>query len=212
MMLAEVKAGPAFSHLHIALNPGEQIFAQPDTVIGFETGLEIRTILAESHWRAFAKKCMGNPLLRVTRLRNIRDATRRLMLSPPTPGALVAFELNNQSFQVQPDAVVACTQGVELADRLRNSRTPITCNGRFYRVLKGRGRVWLATFGALVEKEIDGELTINSEYLVTCESSIFLCRHRSRLAGGMIRLRGRGKLLMQTRSCAAMTRWLYSER
>lgn len=212
-MLVEVKADRVFSHLHIGLNPGEQIFAQPGTLIGFETGLEVRTILAEPRLQGISKKCLGNPLLRVTRLRNIRDATRRLMLSPPTPGSLAVLELNNQSFHVQPNAFVACTSGVSLIDQLRRPRTPTTYNGWFHRVVKGRGRVWLGTFGALVEKEIDGELTLNSGYLVACEQGISLCRERrTGLTGGMIRIRGRGRVFMQTRSCAAMAGWLYSER
>lgn len=209
-MLTEVKGDTVFSHLHIALNPGEQILARPGSIIGFETGLEVRTIFAEPRWQGLVKKCMGNPLLRVTRLRNIRDATRRVKLSPPAPGALAILELNNQSFQVQPDAFVACTQGVELADKLRSPRTPTACHGWFHRVVKGRGRIWLGTFGALVERELDGELTLNSRYLVACEQGITRCRYRSKLAGSMIRLNGRGKVLMQTRSCAAMAGWLHT--
>lgn len=211
-MLVEVKSDPAFSHLHIALNPGEMLFTRPGTVIGFETGLEVRTVLAEGRWQGTVKKCLGNPLLYTTRLRNIRDATRRLIVSPPTPGAIVAFELNNQSFRLQQGAFLACTKGVELEDQLRSFRRPNAGDGWFQPVVKGRGRVWLGAFGALVEKELDGELTLNREFLVASEESITQCRERrSRLPEGMIRIRGRGKVFMQTRSYTAMSHWLQSE-
>lgn len=208
-MLVDIKSSPAYSHLQVAMNPGEALFTLPGALVGYEAGLEVRTVLAEGRWRSAAKRCLGKPWLQLTRLCNTRDATRRLILSPATPGALAVLDLNNQHFCVQQDVFLACTPGVVLSDQLRAHRTFNAGNRWFQRVAGGRGRLWLSAFGALTEKELDGEMILNSDFLVAFEHGITLCRKgRPRLPDGMIRIRGRGKVLMQSRSCAALSRSL----
>ncbi len=213
MMLVDIRSSSAFSHLYVALNPGEALFATPGALVGYETGLEVRTVLAEGRWQSTAKRCLGNPLLQLARLRNTRDATRRLILSPATPGPLAILDMDNQYFWVQHDVFLACTPGVVLSDQLQTHRTFETENRWFQRVVGGRGRVWLSTFGALAEKELDGEMVLDSGFLVACERGITRCRkRRPRIPDGMVRIRGRGKVLMQSRSCAALSRWLNPDR
>ena len=92
----------------------------------------------------------------------------------------------------------------------------IAREGLFRMVVSGEGTVWYGAYGALVEKEIDGEYIVDSSHLVAYEPSIKL---KLQLAGGIFssffggeglvtRVEGKGKVVIQTRSISGLTSWL----
>ena len=84
--------------------------------------------------------------------------------------------------------------------------------------VSGQGRVWFGAYGAIFEKEISGEHIVDSGHLVAYEPTISI---NVGLAGGIFtsffsgegvvtRVRGQGKIYMQSRSFDGLAAWTNS--
>jgi uncharacterized protein (TIGR00266 family) len=90
--------------------------------------------------------------------------------------------------------------------------------GLFRLKIYGQGRVWFGAYGAIFEKEISGEHVVDSGHLVAYEPTISI---HVGLAGGLFtsffsgegiitRVRGQGKIYMQSRSFDGLASWTNS--
>ena len=82
--------------------------------------------------------------------------------------------------------------------------------------MKGSVTLWYGAYGALLDKEIDGEYIVDNSHLVAYEPGIKL---RLQLAGGIFsslfggeglvtRVSGKGRVVIQTRSLSGLTGWI----
>jgi len=124
--------------------------------------------------------------------------------------------LNGDSFCLQPGAFLACTEGVKVGLKWAGFVSFIAREGLFKTVVSGTGEVWYGAYGAILEREIDGEFIIDTSHLVAYDPSITL---KLQLAGGIFssffggeglvtRVMGTGKVMIQTRSLSGLTGWL----
>ena len=86
----------------------------------------------------------------------------------------------------------------------------------FFRLkVGGNGTVWIGGYGAIVERELTSELTIDSGHLIAYETTVSLT---GGLAGGLVssflskegvvmRARGPGRVYLQTRSLDGLATW-----
>ncbi|MEJ2065071.1 MAG: TIGR00266 family protein [Reinekea sp.] len=92
----------------------------------------------------------------------------------------------------------------------------IAREGLFKLQVTGSGKVWYGAYGALLEKEIDGEYIVDTSHLVAYEPGVKL---KLQLAGGIFssffggeglvtRVTGKGKIIVQTRSISGLAGWL----
>ena len=88
--------------------------------------------------------------------------------------------------------------------------------GLFKLKLTGTGRVWYGCYGALLEKEVDGEVIVDSSHLVAYRDGI---RLKVQLSGGIFssffsgeglvtRVEGKGRIVIQTRSISGLAKWI----
>jgi len=122
-------------------------------------------------------------------------------------------------YYLQPGAFVACEPSVEIGLRWAGLVSFIAREGLFKLSITGPGRVWYGAYGALLERQIDGEFIVDTSHLVAYEPGIQL---RLQLAGGLFsslfggeglvtRVLGRGKVVIQTRSLSGLSGWLNSK-
>ena len=92
----------------------------------------------------------------------------------------------------------------------------IAREGLFKLTVSGNGQVWYGAYGALIEKQVDGEYIVDTSHLVAYEPGIKL---KLQLAGGLFssffsgeglvtRVCGNGKIIVQSRSISGLTAWL----
>ena len=126
------------------------------------------------------------------------------------------IQLNNESLFLQPGAFVACTAGVNLGLRFAGLVSWIAREGLFRLVVSGTGTVWVGAFGALLDREVDGELIVDTGHLVAYPPGIKL---KLQLASGIFssifggeglvtRVNGQGKIIIQTRSIGGLAGWI----
>jgi uncharacterized protein (TIGR00266 family) len=134
----------------------------------------------------------------------------------PTPGQVQCLELANDKFYLQPGAFLAATEGVRLGVVWAGLISWLAREGLFRLVVSGTGKVWYGAYGALLEREIDGEYIVDTSHLVGYTPGIKL---KLQLAGGIFssffggeglvtRVEGKGKIVIQTRSVHGLLSWI----
>jgi uncharacterized protein (TIGR00266 family) len=90
--------------------------------------------------------------------------------------------------------------------------------GLFRLVVSGTGRVWFSAYGGIYTKEVTDEYTVDSGHLVGYEPTIGI---RVGLPGGLFssffsgeglvtKVRGPGRIYLQSRNFSATTAWINS--
>lgn len=215
-MQADIKGSHAFAYLDVQLEPGETVTAEADAMSSMDAQLELRSRLNGGFFIALLRKFLGGETLFINDFSNPTAQQRRLTLVQPTPGEVRCIELNGDTLYLQPGAFLACTPGVKMGVKFAGLISWLAKEGLFRIVVSGQGKVWYGAFGALLEKEIDGEYIVDTSHLVSYEPGIQL---KLQLAGGIFsslfggeglvtRVVGKGKIVIQTRSIPGITGWI----
>jgi uncharacterized protein (AIM24 family) len=96
-MKTSIEGQPAFAHLHVDLDPGESIIAEPDAMASMSADLELTTRLNGRFFSGLAKKYPGDESLFINEFKNTASGPRRVTLVQPTPGDIGCVELNGNS-------------------------------------------------------------------------------------------------------------------
>ena len=215
-MKTQIEGGKAFSYINIDLEPGERLIAESDAMSSMSADLDLVSKLNGGFFTGLARKYFGGETLFVNQFSNNADAERRLTIVQPTPGEIKQVTLDNNSICLQPGAFIACTGDVKLGLKWAGFVSFIAREGLFKMVASGNGTLWYGAFGALLEKEIDGEYIVDTSHLVAYDPSLKL---KLQLSGGLFssffggeglvtRVDGKGKIVVQTRSISGLASWL----
>jgi len=215
-MKTEIKGAPTFAYLEVELAPGERIIAESDAMSSMAADMEVTAKLNGGFFRGLLRKLLGGETLFINQFKNESDGNRKLTLVQPWPGDMRQIRLEGNSFYLQPGAFLACSEGVTLGLKWAGLVSFIAREGLFKLVVKGTGDVWYGGYGAILEREVDGEYIVDTSHLIAYEPSIQL---KLQLAGGFFsslfggeglvtRVVGKGKIMIQSRSIPGLTGWL----
>lgn len=215
-MKTEIRGGDAFSYVDLTLAPGETVLAESDAMSSMSADLDMKARFNGGFFMAWLRRLLVGETLFVNHFRNNTAGERRLVLVQPTPGAVRCLELNDQTFYLQPGAFLACTGEVKVGVRFAGLISWIAREGLFRIVVSGTGRVWYGAYGALLDKEIDGEYIVDTAHLVGYTPGLAL---KLQLAGGLFaslfggeglvtRVQGKGRIVIQTRSLPGLANWI----
>lgn len=218
-MNTEIRHRPVFSTLFARLTPGETLTAEADAMASMSAHTAMTTRLNGGFFAAILKRFFGGETLFVNDFScEPGHEESEVVVTQPTPGDLVELPLQGTSMFLQPGAFVACTAGVTLGVGWAGFRSWFNGEGLFRLKVSGQGSVWIGAYGAIVEREVQGELVVDSSHVVAYEPTLKL---HVGLSGGLFssllggegfvsRMRGRGKVLVQTRSLKGLAAWTNS--
>lgn len=215
-MEAEIRGSQAFSYIDIDLEPGEAVITESDAMSSMDADLDLTATFNGGFFKGLLKKYLGGETLFISRFSNNTEAKKRVTLVQPVPGEIRCYELDGGEFNLQPGAYLASTEGVTLGLRWAGFVSFIAREGLFKMTATGTGKVWYGAYGALMEKEIDGEYIVDTSHLVAYEPGVTL---KLQLAGGLFssffggeglvtRVQGKGKIIVQSRSVSGLAGWL----
>lgn len=215
-MEAEIPGKPSFAYVQVDLDPGESIIAQSDAMSSMHADLDLKTALNGGLIGGLLRKFLGGESLFINTFTNNTGVRRRLTLVQSTPGDMDVVELNNETIYFQPGAYLCSTPGVKLNLKYAGIASFIGGEGLFKLKLSGTGRVWYGAYGALLEREVDGELIVDSSHLVAYRDGI---RLKVQLSGGLFssffsgeglvtRIEGKGRIIIQSRSLTGLAKWI----
>jgi uncharacterized protein (TIGR00266 family) len=215
-MKTQIKGSFAFAYVDVDLDPGETLITESDAMSSMDAQLDLKATFNGGFFSGLLKKFLGGESLFISHFTNNTSETRHMTFVQSTPGEIRCKELNDEEFNLQPGAFVACTDGVKLGLRWAGFVSFIAREGLFKLQVTGSGKVWYGAYGALLEKEIDGEYIVDTSHLVAYEPGVKL---KLQLAGGIFssffggeglvtRVTGKGKIIVQTRSISGLAGWL----
>lgn len=215
-MKSDIRGGDAFSYVDVALAPGEKIVAEADAMSSMSADLDLKAKFNGGFLVALLRRLLVGETLFINHFSNNTDGERRLVLVQPTPGSVRCLELNNETFFLQPGAFLACAGDVKLGVKFAGLISWLQKEGLFRIVVSGTGKVWYGAYGALLDKEIDGEFIVDTSHLVGYTPGVSL---KLQLAGGIFsslfggeglvtRVQGKGRIVIQTRSLSGLANWI----
>ncbi|MCW8999909.1 MAG: TIGR00266 family protein, partial [Kangiellaceae bacterium] len=192
------------------------LVAEPDTMSSMDASIDLTAGFNGGFFRGLLRKFLGGESLFISYFKNETKQGRKITLTQNTPGEIRCVELKGNSMCFQPGAFIAMTEGVKLGLKWAGLVSFIAREGLFKLEVSGNGKVWYGAYGALIDKEIDGEYIIDTSHIVAYEPGIKL---KLQLAGGIFssffggeglvtRVEGKGKVVVQTRSISGLTSWI----
>ena len=215
-MQIQIRNRPSFANLLVRLARGDRIVAESDAMASMSSSISLQTRWNGGFFRAILRRLFGGETLFINEFSTESDG--ELVLTQPVPGDIEMIELKGQTLYLQPGAFLACDPTVEFGLGYAGLRSLIAREGLFRLKVSGHGRVWFGAYGGILEKDVQGEYVVDSGHLVAYEPTLEL---RLGMAGGIfssffsgeglvMRLRGQGRIYLQSRSMQGLASWVNS--
>lgn len=177
-------------------------------------GMGVKARLLGGFTRALVRKIVGGESLFVGEFSH--PSGGQVTFSPSVPGEVSHRRLSGDSFILTGGSFMACTPGIDLKTRFGGLKSMFSGEGAFFIECSGEGDLFFNTFGALIEKDINGSFTVDTGHVVAWEPSL---NYSIRGMGGLkstllsgeglaMRFTGTGKIYLQTRTMDSLANWL----
>ncbi|HOP08592.1 MAG TPA: TIGR00266 family protein [Candidatus Methanofastidiosa archaeon] len=210
----EIFKSPAYTLLKVGLKDGQEIKAEAGALVSMTPNLNIETKMQGGMFNALKRSALGGESF----FQNIfkADGQGEITLAPGYPGDVERLELNNETWFLQGGAFLASNVNIDLDTKFQGLKGFVSREGLFFLKAEGVGDIFISAFGALYEYDLDGELIVDTGHLVGFQGGI---QYEVKKIGGLkstflsgeglvLKLRGRGKVFMQTRNPTAFASWL----
>ena len=209
-----IDGNPDYGHLRVELRPGERIVAEGGSMAWMSAGTKVKVRLLGGLVKALIRRLVAKESLFVAEYSH--PGIGMVTFSPATPGSVAHRRLDGGSFILTAGSYMASTAGVTLKTRFGGLRSLLSGEGAFLIECSGTGDLFYNAYGAMVEKEIDGSLTVDTGYVVAWEPSVSysirgMGNLKSTLLSGeglALRFSGSGKVFLQTRTMDGLAGWL----
>lgn len=214
-MPVQVVSNPDFGHLEIVLDQGQSILCESGAMAAMDSDLQLDTKMMGGFLPALWRKVVAGESL-LSGVYTAKRAGSRLWLSPPIPGQVIEYQLQDQKLMLTSGSFLACQDGVHLGTKFGGLRAMFSGEGMFFIEARGRGSLWFNSYGAVLEQEVNGELIVDTGHVVAWEPSLQwtvtgMGNLFSTLFSGeglVLRFSGKGKVWLQTRSMSGLAGWL----
>ncbi len=215
-MKYEIRYKPAFATIFLTLSPGERIIAEAGAMASMAAELGMKTQFFGGLLPGLMKSFFGGESLFVNVFSNSTQQPYELVLTQSTIGDIAAIELKGNELCLQPGAYIAHTSGVHVGVHWAGFASWFSGEGLFKLKVSGKGLVFFGAYGGLAGLDITGDFIGDYSHLVAYEPGI---KMNVRLSGGLFgsvasgegfvnRLKGKGKIYLQSRSIDGLVRFL----
>ena len=215
-MDATIDHRPAFALLTVDLAAGEAVRAEAGAMVAMDDGIDVETGASGGLLGSLKRSVLGDESF----FQNTFTAERAgsVSLAPPLPGDVVRHDLEAETLYVQSGSYLASEPSIELDTSFGGAKTFFGSEGLFLLELTGTGPTFLASYGAIQERELAaGErYTVDTGHIVAFEGSASFDVRRvgglkSTLFSGeglVCEFEGPGRVWLQSRSQDAFLSWL----
>ena len=167
-MKYEILHGDAFPVVQCDLQYGESIKAESDAMIAMSASLELTGNMDRNILGGLARRFLAGESFFFQTIQASRGPGR-VLLGHAAPGGIIDVELDGSyGLRVQKDGFLASTPGVEVDTAVQNlAQGLFSREGLFVLNLRGRGLVFLSSFGAIHSVNLEaGEEVIDRKSVV----------------------------------------------
>ena len=207
---------PAFQLLECELGPGETIIMEPGAMASQNTGIVGTTSMNGSFFKAIILKFLGGESFFISHYRNRVMGMQKIYISQSIPGDIQMKMLKGEEIYLEVGSFIARTAGITTRLKWSGFASFIAGEGLFKLAFSGSGSLWYGCYGAVIEKEINGTLIVDSGHLLMWPDTVSL---KLKLPSGLfssfvskegfvLELSGHGKIQLQSRSVKGLAQWL----
>lgn len=215
-MLYKIRYRPAYAVLNVTLKPQERLYAAPGTLISMEEGLLLKPIFGGGFLNALALWLLGKDDLMLNSIHNPTEQSLSLNLSKTFPGDITRLNLTKSGIVLRPHVHIAHTTGVQMGIHWLGFSSWLAGQGLLGLKLSGRGRVFLGSYGSLIQSQCNERFIIEHHHLLGFSPKLRLKVNFPKgvigdpLAGGGLssQLTGGGSVYWQTRSLSSLGRFI----
>ena len=209
-----VQGNPDYGHVDVSLRPGERLFTEGGAMSRMTPGLELNVRMMGGLLRSVARKFLGGESFFLNEYQSPQGGA--LSISPKVPGTVVHRSVEGDELFLTATSFLACSDGIDLVTRFGGLKSLFSGEGAFLLLAKGHGELFFNAYGAVVERQLDGDLTVDTGHVVAWEPSI---AYQIKGMGGLkqtlfsgeglvMQFSGRGKIWLQTRTLGSTAGWL----
>ncbi|GAB4293830.1 MAG: TIGR00266 family protein [Myxococcota bacterium] len=212
----KIEFSPDFAMLTVKLNSGEQFVAESGAMVAMSPAVDIKTAARGGMLSSLKRAVLGGESIFQNTF-TAKGDLQEVKFSPPSPGALIKYTLNNSSLFMQSKAYVAGDIGVNLDTKWQGAKGFFSGHGLFLLKAEGTGAVFFATYGACHEVDVKGSYVVDTGHIVAFEPTL---AYKVKSVGGIKSLffsgeglvcefTGNGKLWVQTRKPQSLAEFLH---
>ncbi|MEM7309182.1 MAG: TIGR00266 family protein [Planctomycetota bacterium] len=213
-MKFELQGNPDYGQVLVQLDPGEKVYSESGAMSRMDTGMELRARLMGGMTRAMARKFLGGESFFLAEYQS--SGGGEIAFSPALPGTVLHHRLDGGTVLMTGGCFLACSEGVDLRTRFGGLRSFFSGEGAFLIKAEGRGDLFLNAYGAVIEQQVQGGLTVDTGHVVAWEPSLEysiggMGGLKSTLLSGeglVMKFRGEGRIWLQSRTLGNTAGWL----
>lgn len=210
----DVRGNPDQADVLFSLKAGDSVLVEAGAMSTMSPDLQVTPRLIGGTLKAVARKLLGGESLFISEYSSSSDGF--VTISPTVPGSIVVKDLNEQSMMLTAGAFLACTPQIELSTQFGGLKAFFSGEGAFVIEARGTGKLFFNSYGAIVERQVDGELIVDTGHVVAWEPSL---NYEIRGMGGLkqtllsgeglvMAFQGQGSIYVQTRYLSGLVGWL----
>jgi len=201
---------PDFSFLTVQIPKDSTLKVEASAMATMDTNIKMKTKLKGG----FGRFLSGESLF--LNEFTAQNGPGEIGISPGSPGDMDHIYLNGNTIFLQNSAFVCAVPGVEIETKWQGfMKGFFSGEGLFLIKCSGQGDLWFSTYGAMIPIDVDGEYTVDNNYIVAFEESL---EYEVGTVGGLkslffseglvCKFRGKGRLWIQTRQSPAFAYWV----
>ncbi len=216
-MKTEIRNQPDYASLHVWLDDGESIVTESGAMMGMDPALKMETNMKGGLFGGL-KRMVGGESVFLNTYTSTGEA-QRIDIAPSTPGDMREIDVGTggTKVMVQSGGYCACTPEVELSASWQGAKGFFSGEGLIMLQAQGVGKLWITSYGAIDEVEVNGSYIVDTTHIVAFEDSL---TYNIRKLGGLksfflsaeglvCEFHGQGKLWIQTRNAPNLASFLH---
>lgn len=216
-MRHEIAGNPDVGDLTVHLDAGETVLCEAGAMSRMSGHLDMKGRLVGGFFSSVARKFLGGESMVLAEY-SAKQSPGFVSFAPAQTGSVLHRKLDGGAFYLTAGSFLACTPGVTMKTKFGGMKAFFSGEGAFFLECGGAGDLWFASYGAVIEKAVEGSYTVDTGHVVAWEPSLTysiggMGSLKSTLLSGeglVLKFQGTGKVYLQTRQLGGMANWLAS--
>lgn len=213
-MKFDISGNPDFGDLTVALAPGETFWAESGTMSRMSSDMQVSSRLLGGLFASLFRKALGGESFFIAEY--TASNIGMVALAPTYPGTVLHRRMEGETFYLTKGSFLGCTTGITLKTKFGGMKAFFSGEGAFLIECSGHGDLFFTSYGAIIEREVNGAFTVDTGHLVAWEPSLQysiggMGGIKQTLFSGeglVMKFTGQGKIFLQTRYLGGFAHWL----
>ena len=210
----KIDGNPDYGELTCVLAPDEKLLTESGAMSRMSRSMDVKGRMMGGLFASLGRKIFGGESLFVGEYSSPEGGW--ISLSPSLPGTVAHHPMDRGSLILTAGCFLACSPGIRLQTRFGGFRYLFSGEGGFFLEASGSGDLFYNTYGAMVMKDVDGSITVDTGHVVAWDPNLSytvtgMGGLKQTLFSGeglVLKFSGHGRLYLQTRTIRESASWL----